>query len=116
MKDIKKAQQRLVNAIVAMHPQLCMGDEKQEELYLAMHDLTSKMAKLNECGGECLNDNSGLHLQRVSCMLPSQKDIDEAVCKHYDDDDTSLAVERQAFANGAEWCREQTKELLSNCS
>lgn len=69
MDNIKKAQQRLVNAIVAMHPQLCMGDEKQEELYLAMHDLTSKMAKLNECGGECSNENSGLHLQRVSNSL-----------------------------------------------
>ena len=66
MENIKKAQQRLVNAIVAMHPQLCMGDEKQEELYLAMHDLTSKMAKLNVCVGECSNENSGLHLQRVS--------------------------------------------------
>lgn len=49
MENIKKAQERLVNAIVAMHPELCMGDAKQEELYLAMHDLTSKMAKLNEC-------------------------------------------------------------------
>ena len=60
------AQKRLVAAIVAMHPELCMGDKKQEELYLAMHDLTSKMAKLNKCGGECLNEDSGLHLQDVS--------------------------------------------------
>lgn len=70
MDDIKKAQQRLVNAIVAIYPQLSVGDEKQEELYLAMHDLTSKMAKLNGCGGECSNENSGLHLQRVSGSLP----------------------------------------------
>ena len=66
MEEMNIAQKRLVAAIVAMHPELCMGDKKQEELYLAMHDLTSKMAKLNKCGGECLNEDSGLHLQDVS--------------------------------------------------
>ena len=66
MEDIKKAQKRLVAAIVAMHPELWMGDKKQEELYLAMHDLTSKMSKLSKCGGECSNENSVLHIFSVS--------------------------------------------------
>lgn len=29
---------RLFKAIVALHPELCMGIKKEEELYLALHE------------------------------------------------------------------------------
>jgi len=65
MEEMNIAQKRLVAAIVAIHPELYLGDKKQEELYLAMHDLTSKMAKLSKCGGECSNENSDLNIPVV---------------------------------------------------
>jgi hypothetical protein len=41
MENIIIAQQRLINAICALHP-----DEKEEELYLAMHNLNDLISKL----------------------------------------------------------------------
>ena len=99
---------RLLNELDPKH--------KNSQITGEAYNMIIQDAKKGIARAKSRNENSGLHLQRVSCMLPSQKDIDEAVCKHYDNDDTSLAVERLAFANGAEWCKEQTKELLSNCS
>ena len=48
MEKLKDAQKRLVSAIVAMHPELCMGDEKEKELYLAMHDMKKIMANSSD--------------------------------------------------------------------
>ncbi len=35
--ELIKANKRLFDAIVALHPELCMGVKEEEELYLAMH-------------------------------------------------------------------------------
>jgi len=43
MKEIIKANKRLVNAIVAIHPNLHMDSPKEEEFYLAIHDLNKKI-------------------------------------------------------------------------
>ena len=103
-QKIEVAAEQIENSL-----ELELSDEKKQ-IRLILTQFAKALVSDDNTG------DSGLHLQRVSCMLPSEKDIDEAVCKHYDDDDTSLAIERLAFANGAEWCKEQIKELLSNCS
>lgn len=48
MKNIIESSKKLMEAIKELHPQLNMGEEKQEKLYMAYHQLGFDIAEYEE--------------------------------------------------------------------
>jgi len=106
--ELIKANKRLFDAIVALHPELCMGVKEEEELYLAMH--LAKEATNNH--KEQVNVTLGSVSNSLTINEVAAKYGEKVKCMFYDYDDNWKESERVVNSS---FLKDMEQGAIKNC-